>query len=101
MRIDAHVHFWRYRPDEYAWIDGRMGALQRDFLPDDLEPQARRLAFDGAIAVQARQTEAETAWLLELAARHPFVRGVVGWVDLRARDVRDALSRAAADRRLV
>jgi L-fuconolactonase len=101
MRVDAHVHFWRYRPEDYAWIDGRMGVLQRDFLPQDLEPQARHLGFDGAIAVQARQDPAETAWLLELAARHRFVRGVVGWVDLQAPDVRDALARAAADHRLV
>jgi L-fuconolactonase len=101
MRIDAHVHFWRYRPEEYAWIDGRMPALQRDFLPDDLEPLALRAGFDGVIAVQACQTWAETAWLLELAARHPLIRGVVGWVDLRAEDVHDVLGRAAADRRLV
>jgi L-fuconolactonase len=101
MRIDAHVHFWRYRPEEYTWIDGRMRALQRDFLPEDLEPLASRAGFDGVIAVQARQTGTETAWLLDLAARHPLVRGVVGWVDLRAADVHDALARVAADRRLV
>jgi L-fucono-1,5-lactonase len=101
MRIDAHVHFWRYRPEEYAWIDGRMGVLRRDFLPEDLEPQASRAGFDGVVAVQARQAWAETAFLLELAERHPFIRGVVGWVDLRSPDVRDQLARAAADTRLV
>jgi L-fuconolactonase len=101
MRIDAHVHFWRYRPEEYAWIDGRMGALRRDFLPDDLAPLVSRAGFDGVVAVQACHAWSETAWLLDLAARYSFVRGVVGWVDLCADDVRDALGRAAGDRRLV
>jgi L-fucono-1,5-lactonase len=101
MRIDAHVHFWRYRPEEYEWIDARMGALQRDFLPDELDPLASRAGFDGVVAVQARHAWTETAWLLELAARHPLIRGVVGWVDLRATDVRAALARAAAHEGLV
>ena len=40
-RIDTHQHFWRYVPEHYAWIDARMGALQRDFAPADLEPALR------------------------------------------------------------
>ena len=78
-----------------------MGVLRRDFLPEDLAPLLSRAGFDGAVAVQARHAWSETAWLLELAARPPFIRGVVGWVDLCAADARDALGRAAADRRLV
>jgi len=101
LRIDGHVHFWRYDPAEYGWIDGSMGPLQRDFLPDDLSPLAADAGFDGVVAVQARQTPAETAWLLDLAARHTFIRGVVGWVDLRSPDARDELARAAGNERLV
>ena len=90
-RIDAHQHFWRYDPVEYEWIDGTMAALQRDFLPADLEPELRGAGFDACVAVQARQTLEETRWLLELADRHPFIAGVVGWVDLQAPDVRAQL----------
>jgi len=49
------------------------------------------------VAVQARQSVAESRWLLDLAAAHPFVRGVVGWVDLRSDRVGDDLSALAAD----
>ena len=82
--IDAHQHYWRYDAREYGWIDDAMAAIRRDFLP----PQARR-AMDaagvaGCVAVQARQTLEETRWLLNLANEHPFIRGVVGWIDLRA-----------------
>jgi L-fuconolactonase len=101
MRIDAHVHFWRYDPGEYGWIDGRMGAIRRDFVPEDLAPLAARAGVDGVVAVQARQTLSETAWLLELATRHPLIRGVVGWVDLRSPHARDQLATAAEDERLV
>ena len=90
-RIDAHQHFWRYDPVEYEWIDGTMAALRRDFLPADLEPELRRAGFDACVAVQARQTLEETRWLLELADRHAFIAGVVGWVDLQAPDVRAEL----------
>lgn len=83
MRLDAHQHFWRYAPEAYPWIDGRMRALARDFLPADLAPLLRRHGFDGSIAVQAAHTVDETRFLLALADAQPFVRGVVGWVDLR------------------
>ncbi len=99
-RIDAHQHFWRYAPDTHAWIDDSMAALRRDFLPADLEPLLRAAGFDGCIVVQAQQDIAETEWLLRLADEHPFIRGVVGWVDLCAPDVRGQLARVAAHPRL-
>jgi L-fuconolactonase len=90
-RIDAHQHFWHYDPVQYEWIDGTMAALQRDFLPPDLEPELRAAGFDACVAVQARQTLEETRWLLELADRHAFVVGVVGWAPLEAPDLRAQL----------
>jgi L-fuconolactonase len=86
VRIDAHQHFWRYSPAAYPWIDDTMAPLKRDFLPEDLRPEIERLRIDATIAVQATQTDAETQWLLQLADEHPFVAGVVGWVDLCAPD---------------
>jgi len=82
MKIDAHQHFWRYNPEEYPWIDDSMSVLKRDFLPDDLQLLLLQQGFDGSIAVQARQTLEETAWLLHLAEKYDTIRGVVGWIDL-------------------
>ena len=100
MRIDAHQHFWRYRPETHAWISDAMSQLKRDFLPEDLQPLLAAAGFDGCVAVQAQQNIAETEWLLELADQYAFIRGVVGWVDLRAPDVDDALQHLAAHPRL-
>jgi L-fuconolactonase len=101
MRIDAHQHFWTYEPAEYDWIDDSMGALKRDFSPSDLQHEMSRAGIDRSIAVQARQTLQETRWLLELADRHPFIAGVVGWVDLQSPDVDAQLEQLAAHPRLL
>lgn len=92
-RIDAHQHFIDYTPEDYPWIDGSMRALQRAYLPADLKPLLDGMSFDGCIAVQARQSLKETEWLLQLAEEHDWIRGVVGWVDLRSPDVRRQLER--------
>jgi len=93
MRIDAHQHFWHYTAAEYGWIDDSMAALRRDFLPADLHREMDGAAVDACVAVQARQTLDETRWLLELADAHPFVAGVIGWVDLQAEDAAEQLAR--------
>lgn len=100
MPLDAHVHFWRYAPATHPWIDDSMASLRRDFLPADLAPLLRTAGLDGCVAVQAQQNVAETEWLLRLAGEHPFIRGVVGWVDLCAENAADELRRLAVNPRL-
>jgi L-fuconolactonase len=90
--IDSHVHFWHYDAAEYDWIDDTMAALKRDYLPQDAQREMDTVGVTACVAVQARQTLEETRWLLDLAARHPFIMGVVGWIDLRAGDVVRQLS---------
>jgi len=80
--IDSHHHFWNYNPKDYGWISDSMSVLRRDFGPDDLRNEIAGVGVDGVISVQARQTIDETRWLLDLAAKNDFIRGVVGWVPL-------------------
>jgi L-fucono-1,5-lactonase len=87
MRLDAHMHFWRYGASEYAWIESSMAPLRRDFMPEDAWREMQRAGMDSCVAVQVRQTLQETRWLLSLADEYPFIAGVVGWVDLRAGDL--------------
>lgn len=86
MRIDAHQHFWQLARGDYAWLTPDLAALHRDFMPPDLAPLLRRFGIDGTVVVQAATTEAETDFLLAVAAREPWILGVVGWVDLLAAD---------------
>ena len=95
MRIDAHHHFWKYNPAEYGWINDAMSILRRDFLPADLKSEISKSQIEGVVSVQARQSLVETEWLLDLADRNDFIRGVVGWVPLISPRVRSELERFA------
>lgn len=95
MRIDSHQHFWHYEPVKHAWIGDEMHRIRRDYTPGDLQPLLAASAIDGCVAVQADQTTAETDFLLSLAAENDFIKGVVGWIDLRATDLEAQLARYA------
>jgi L-fuconolactonase len=82
--IDAHHHLWNYNPEEYGWIDDTMELLRRDYLLEELRDESRGAGVSGTVVVQARQSVQETMWLLSLAESDPMIRGVVGWLDLRA-----------------
>ena len=79
----------------------QMGILKHDFLPRDLLPLLESIHFDGCIAVQARQNLEETRWLLELAEQHAFIKGVVGWVDLRSEKLNEQLRRFSSHPKFV
>ena len=101
MRIDAHQHFWQYDADEYGWINDEMAVLRRDSLPGDLKPLLDASGFGGCVAVQARQSLEETRFLLDLADRNDFIRGVVGWVDLRSAALPAQLAEFTRNRKFV
>ncbi len=89
--IDAHVHFWKYNAIKDAWITDEMALLQRDFFPQDLKPVLQENGVTGIVAVQADQSEKETEFLSQLANKNPFIKGIVGWVDLQNKNVEDRL----------
>jgi predicted TIM-barrel fold metal-dependent hydrolase len=84
-RIDAHQHFWRPARGDYRWLRPDVAALApicRNFEPADLQPLLCAHGVVQTVLVQAADSEAETDFLLSLAEAHPFIGGVVGWVDL-------------------
>ena len=99
--IDAHHHLWRYSPSEYGWIDDRMAALRRDFLPANLVVELANAGIDGAVTVQARQTLEETRWLLELAQNCEAIRGIVGWVPIASPNFEGTLDALAENPKFV
>lgn len=92
LKIDAHQHFWKFDPIRDGWITDEMKAIRQDFLPQDLEPLLRENGFDGCVVVQSDQTEEENDFQLNNAEEFPFIKGVVGWVDLQAENIEDKLS---------
>ena len=91
MIIDSHQHFWQYEKEKHAWIDDEMSEIRKDFLPKDLEPIYKKFNVDGCIAVQADQSIKENNFLLEQAKKHDFIKGIIGWVDLRSNRLKEDL----------
>lgn len=84
MRLDSHQHFWEYDPKRQDWITPEMGRIRRNFRPADLYPLLNDAKMDGCISVQAEESLRETDFLLDLAAQHDWILGVVGWADLNS-----------------
>jgi L-fuconolactonase len=98
--IDAHHHLWKYNSSDYGWMDDSMEVLKKDYLPSRLARLLTDSGVSGTVVVQARQILEETEWLLKMADEFPFIRGVVGWVDLRSGDLKTQLEIYAAHPRM-
>jgi len=91
FRVDAHHHLWDLAVRDQPWIDGgALAPLRRSFGVEDLLNAAR--GIDLTVVVQTVTVPEETPDLLALAASSELIGGVVGWVDLTAPDVADALA---------
>lgn len=82
MILDCHHHLWKVSRGDYHWMRGAPPILRRDYLVEDLRPQLLACGVDQTIVVQAAPTEAETDFLLGLAAESDFIAGVTGWLDM-------------------
>lgn len=91
--IDAHQHFWKFDPLIHDWITDDMSVIKKDFLPNDLLSIYQENNIAGCVAVQADQSEAETDFLIKLSATNSFIRGIVGWIDLRATNIDELLTK--------
>jgi len=101
MIIDAHHHLWEFNSADFGWMDDSMDLLKKDYLPGDLEAEIVDVGVTGTVVVQARQMIEETTWLLEQAEIHPFIKGVVGWLDLCSDELKTQLDQFAVHPKLV
>jgi L-fuconolactonase len=92
MIVDAHHHFWDPATADYPWMTDELAAIRRRFGPVDLAPHLEATGVERTVLVQTRSNVAETREFLATAAATTFVAGVVGWVDLAADDVADAIA---------
>ena len=91
-RIDAHHHVWDLTARPQEWLVD-LPSIDRSFSLDDLAPSLATTGVTGTVLVQVATVTAETEEFLALAADHPVVRGVVGWLDLTAGGVADEVAR--------
>jgi len=105
MRIDAHQHFWLPERVRVEWMSGLTGEparrLVRPVVPEELQPILAQHGIESTVLVQVATNEAEAALLFSLADAHPFIAGVVTWLDMLAPDVEEQLDRLAVHPKFV
>jgi L-fuconolactonase len=94
--IDAHHHVWRIGENGCAWPTADLAAIHRDFDLEDFRALAAPLGVTGSVLVQSQPCDADTNWLLDIAAGEPLVLGVIGWADLAAPGAPDRIAALAA-----
>ena len=99
MIVDAHQHFWDLSRADYHWLTPDQGPLYRNYLPADLAPTLSGHGVIATVLVQAAPSEAETRYLFRLAQAHPFIAGIVGWVDFQSAGAQGRISALIADGR--
>lgn len=92
LKIDAHQHFWIYEEVRDSWITEEMAVLRNDFMPPQLLTELQQNHFDGSVVVQSDQSADENMFQLRNANLHPFIKGIVGWVDLQSANIEDQLA---------
>lgn len=94
--VDAHFHCWQLARADYGWLTPALGPIHRDVTIDDWQRVAQPLGVSAGVLVQAAPTQAETHFLLAQANASEAVLGVVGWLDLLARDAPKRIADLAA-----
>jgi L-fuconolactonase len=96
--LDAHIHlFDPLRPGGVLWPEETDAVLYKPALPQRYMHEAARLGVVGAIAVECSPLGSDNQWLLNLAAHHPEMVGVVGNLDPCAENFRADLERLHGD----
>ena len=77
--IDTHTHFYDpTRPQGVPWPPKDDAVLYRPVYPDEFKRLARPHGVTGTVVVEASPWVEDNQWVLDLAARYPFLLGMVG-----------------------
>lgn len=97
--IDTHTHFYDpSRVQGVPWPPREEKRLYRTVLPKDYRALAVPRPVTGTVVVEASPWVDDNQWVLDLAAREPFVLGLVGNLPVGSREFAGHLQRFAANR---
>jgi L-fuconolactonase len=80
--VDTHVHVWNFERAHYAWLQGDTSILNRSYHIEELEKEREKAGITDGILVQAANNFEDTDWMLEVAEKIEWIKGVVGWLPL-------------------
>jgi len=97
--IDTHTHFYDpARPQGLPWPPRDDPVLYRTVLPKSYLALATPQKVTGTVVVEASPWVEDNQWVLDLAAREPFIAGFVGNLPVGMREFAGHLQRFAANR---
>lgn len=77
--IDTHTHFYDpSRPQGVPWPPPTDKLLYRTVLPPEFKQMVQPLGVVGTVVVEASAWVEDNQWILDLAAKDPFLLGLVG-----------------------
>jgi L-fuconolactonase len=77
--IDGHIHlFDPSRPGGIPWPEKDDTVLYKPALPERYAALSAPFGVVGAIAIEASPLASDNQWLLQVAANHPVIVGVIG-----------------------
>lgn len=84
--IDCHTHFYDpTRPEGVPWPN-KESELYRKVMPADLRALKQFRPVTGTVIVEASSWLKDNDWLLDISVNDPFIKGIVGNVDLKSDD---------------
>lgn len=96
--IDTHTHFYDpTRPHGVPWPPKDDAVLYRTVLPKDYQALPKPQPVTGTVVVEASEWVEDNQWILDLAAREPFIVGFVGQLPVGTPEFRSLLTRFAAN----
>ena len=98
MIIDTHTHFFDpFRPQGVPWPEPDDEVLYKRTLPEDYKALAVSEGVTGTVIVEASPWVEDNRWILDLAAKDPFIVGFVGNLQPDSETFLADLDRFAAD----
>ncbi|XP_052278975.1 uncharacterized protein LOC127877305 isoform X2 [Dreissena polymorpha] len=91
--VDTHFHNWALDKFPYPWPTADM-SIYKDYYPCGLENAVADTPVQHAIFVQCLNCSAEEAeWVMDMATRHPIIKGVVAGLDLTSTALAETINR--------
>lgn len=84
--IDTHIHIWNLELVDYPWLKNNNTLLNKTYELDELESERLAAGVVAGVLVQASNNYQDTQYMLQAAAHHKWIKGVVGWLPLTEPD---------------
>ncbi len=81
--VDSHIHIWDFEKARYSWLENDTSILSRTYSLEELEGERKEAGINAGVLVQAANNFEDTDWMLEVADKNDWIKGVVGWVPLQ------------------